>query len=89
MYDTVQIVGSLLILAAFVGSVTGRFAQTGTGYLLANAVGSAVLTVTAVISREWGFLLLEGVWAFVSLARLLQASRRNRRDAGRIVPDFQ
>lgn len=89
MYDTVQIVGSVLILAAFVASVTGRIAQTGTGYLLANAIGSAALTATAVISREWGFILLEGVWAIVSLARLLQPSRRNRRDAGRIVPDFQ
>ena len=36
------------------------------GYLIANAAGSAILTVTAVVSLEFGFILLEGVWALVS-----------------------
>ena len=31
-----------------------------------NAVGSSALAVEALISSEWGFLLLEGVWALVS-----------------------
>ncbi|WP_073391061.1 CBU_0592 family membrane protein [Jatrophihabitans endophyticus] len=79
MYDTVQIVGSLLILGAFVAALLGRVAQSGYGYLAVNAAGSAVLTVTAVISREWGFILLEGVWALVSLYSLV------RKAAGRPV----
>jgi hypothetical protein len=83
VYDVVQIVGSLLILAAYVSALLGRLDQRTYTYLAANAVGSAVLTATAVIGREWGFILLEGVWALVSLATLLRkASGRAVQPAG-------
>lgn len=79
MYDVVQIVGSLLVLAAFVAAVLGRLEQSSYRYLLLNAGGSAVLAATAIVRREWGFLLLEGVWALVSLGSLV------RKAAGRPV----
>ena len=72
MYDLVQSVGSLLILAAFVGAMAGRLNQSSYCYLIANTVGSTVLTITAIISSEWGFLLLEGVWALVSANSLVR-----------------
>jgi len=75
MYDVVQILGSLLILSAFVLALLGRLSQASYSYLIANAVGSAVLTATAVISREWGFILLEGVWALVSFGSIARKSR--------------
>lgn len=70
MYDAVQILGSLLILAAFVLALAGKVSQRGYGYLVANVLGSAVLTATAVIDRQWGFILLEGVWSLASLATI-------------------
>jgi hypothetical protein len=79
MYDVVQIVGSLLILAAFVAALGGRMEQSSYPYLVANAVGSATLAATAVIGREWGFILLEGVWALVSVWSIA------RKAAGRSV----
>lgn len=72
MFDAVQIVGSLLILAAFVASLLGRLDQSSYSYLVPNAVGSAVLTVTAVITLQWGFIILEGVWALVSLYSIVR-----------------
>lgn len=75
MYDVVQVAGSLLILAAFVAALGGRLEQSSYAYLVLNAVGSAVLTVTAVISHEWGFILLEGVWAVVSVFSIVRKTR--------------
>jgi hypothetical protein len=67
MYDVVQIGGSLLILGGFLAAMAGWVAQSSYMYLSLNAVGSAALTATAVISAEAGFILLEGVWALVSV----------------------
>lgn len=74
MYDVVQVTGSLLILAAFVAALGGRLQQSSYIYLAVNAVGSAALTVTAVVSLEWGFILLEATWAAVSVWSMVRKS---------------
>jgi hypothetical protein len=78
MYEVVQVVGSLLILAAFVAAQLRRLDQSSYRYLIANAVGSVVLTVTAVVRLEWGFILLEGAWALMSIYSMV------RKAAGRL-----
>ena len=74
-YQLVQIVGSLLILTAFAASQAGRLPIDSQLYLILNFVGSAILAVLAWIDQQWGFLLLEGVWALVSLLSLVQLAR--------------
>ena len=74
-YQLVQIAGSLLILAAFAASQAGRLPIDSQLYLVLNFVGSAILAVLAWIDQQWGFLLLEGVWALVSLYSLVQLTR--------------
>jgi hypothetical protein len=71
----VQIVGSLLVLAAFAAAQAGRLDAHSTRYLVLNLLGSGVLAVEAAVTTQWGFLLLEGVWAIVSLAGLLRRAR--------------
>ena len=76
MSQAVQIVGSLLVLAAFAAAQRGLLDPKSVVYLVLNLAGSATLAVEAVLVSQWGFLLLEGVWALVSAAGLLAVSRR-------------
>ncbi len=73
--QTVQIVGSLLVLAAFVASQRGLLDPRSRLYLVLNVLGSGALAVEALLGRQWGFLLLEGVWAIVSAVGLVAVLR--------------
>jgi protein-S-isoprenylcysteine O-methyltransferase Ste14 len=71
----IQIVGALLVLAGFAGAQFGRLSPHSVSYLVLNLVGSAILAVLAAADRQYGFLLLEGVWAVVSLYGLAAVLR--------------
>jgi hypothetical protein len=77
MGQVMQIIGALLILAAYALSQFGRLASRSFSYLLLNFLGSFTLAVLAAMDRQWGFLLLEGVWALISLWGLLARSPRS------------
>ena len=74
MSQLVQVLGSLLVLAAFAASQRGVLSTTSRPYLLLNLAGSAILGTLALLGQQWGFLLLEGSWAVVS-AFSLRATR--------------
>ena len=76
----IQIAGSLLVLAGFALSQWGVLDPRSRRYLTLNAVGSAILAVDALETGQWGFLLLEGVWAIVSTVGLVRVLRGRRRD---------
>jgi len=83
MTELVQIVGAILVLAGFAAAQLGRVSAKSVGYLVLNLVGSALLAAVAVVGSDWGFLLLEGVWAVVSLVSLISVVRRlSRRFSG-------
>jgi hypothetical protein len=75
MDQLIQIVGALLILSAFAAAQFGAMDPHSRIYLVLNLVGSAILTGLAWDQRQWGFLLLESVWAVVSLWGLVQLHR--------------
>jgi hypothetical protein len=73
MDQVVQVVGALLILAAFAAAQFGRLDVESKPYLWLNLVGSVILAVLAVHEQQWGFVLLETVWAMVSAYSLARA----------------
>jgi hypothetical protein len=83
MGQVIQVLGAVLILAAFALAQWGFLDQKSVLYLVFNVVGSAVLAVDAALGQQWGFLLLEGVWAIVSLASLIAVLWRTKALAGR------
>lgn len=74
----VQVAGALSILAAFTAVQLGRMSPRRRPYLTLNALGAGVLAAVAWSGRDWGFLLLEGVWALVALSALVGSLRARR-----------
>ena len=68
----VQVIGSLLILIGFVFSQLGKLKTTSLNYLLLNAIGALILGIDAFIGKQWGFVLLEGVWSIVAIQGLVK-----------------
>lgn len=70
-----------MILAGYAGSNLGHLGTRSSAYIGLNLVGGIALSVAAVIASQWGFLLLEGTWAAITLTagvRILHG-RRSRR----------
>ncbi len=75
MSQILQIVGALLILAPFALAQFQILSQRSPAYLLMNLAGSALLALLAFGASQWGFVLLEGTWALVSLGGVLMLAR--------------
>lgn len=76
MGQGIQVFGSLLILIPFMLAQAGRLTTGSVRYLTLNLIGSTILAIDAAHGRQWGFLLLEAVWALVSLLALIRLAQR-------------
>jgi hypothetical protein len=75
MNEVIQILGAVAILTAFALAQFHKLHVTSRTYLVLNFVGAAVLFVVAFSEQQWGFVMLEIVWAAVSLWSLIQSLR--------------
>ena len=82
MLQTISVVGALAILGAYAASQFGLADASKLSYQAANFLGSATLTVVAVVDSQLGFILLEGAWALMSLWGIAAILRRARRPRG-------
>lgn len=67
-----SLVGAFLILAAYAANQRGRLGPADRGYNLMNLAGSLLLLWVAVVDWRWGFIVLEGTWAGLSIIPLVR-----------------
>jgi hypothetical protein len=72
VFQIVQVVGALCVLAGFAAAQFGVLRLESVAYLALNLVGSSVLAALAALDAQLGFLLLEAVWAVVSAWSLVK-----------------
>ncbi len=68
-------IGAALVLAGYVALQQNWLGPEDRAYNALNFFGAVLLTVVAVADRRWGFIVLEGVWALLSLPGMLGRSR--------------
>jgi hypothetical protein len=61
---------------AYAANQLSRLGPGDSTYGVLNVAGAAMLAVAAVISAVWGFVVLEGTWAVVSLVALIRLTQR-------------
>ena len=75
----VQFIGAFALLVPFALLQAGVLGRRTWSYLALNLAGPALLTVDAFVGRQWGFVLLQGVWALVAAwgmaAKLVDGTR--------------
>jgi hypothetical protein len=75
--------GSAVILAAFAASQFGLASGSSHFYLAVSVIGSLALAASALLSSQWGFLVLGGTWCVVSAFSIGKAFARPRTGRGK------
>lgn len=59
--------GAILILIGYFGLRTRRIAESSKAFFYLNLIGGLLLLDAAVMTRQIGFILLEGAWVVVTV----------------------
>lgn len=78
MVQALSLLGAFLILLPFTLTQLNRLAVRSVSYQAMNLVGSGLLEVVALVNQQYGFILLEAVWAGVSLWGLVKVIQSRR-----------
>jgi hypothetical protein len=85
MGSLVQIAGAILVLVAYGLLQAGVLTAQARSFILLNLIGASILAVEAYIEEQWGFLMLEAVWAAIAAWSLV---RLGNRDADIAKPSY-
>jgi len=73
--DWIGFLGVFQILLAYYLNVTGRVTSRHLVFILLNLIGAAMACLASILINYLPFIVLEGIWALVSLYALLTRSR--------------
>jgi len=73
--DWIGSLGVFLILLAYFLNIIGLLQSKHIAFILLNLIGSSMACLASVLLKYWPFIVLEGVWALVSLYALIRYRR--------------
>ncbi|NNK76935.1 MAG: hypothetical protein HKP42_12840 [Maribacter sp.] len=68
--DWIGFVGVFQILLAYVLNIFGKLEKKDLTFILLNLIGASLACLASVLMKYLPFIILEGVWALVSLIAL-------------------
>ena len=75
-YQLVSLTGAALVLLGYAALQMGKLEREDRLFNLLNFVGSALLSWVAIVDRRLGFIVLEVLWALLSVPPLLRRRAR-------------
>ena len=73
--DWIGFIGVFQILLAYVLSIIGKLEKKDLIFILLNLIGASMACLASILMNYLPFIILEGVWAMVSLFSLLTYKR--------------
>lgn len=73
--DWIGFIGVFQILLAYAGHALGKLEKTNLLYILLNLLGASLACLASVLIEYMPFIILEGIWAIVSLISLFKFFR--------------
>lgn len=68
--DWIGVLGVFQILLAYILNITGKVSNKHLVFILLNLVGASMACLASILLNYWPFIVLEAVWALVSLYSL-------------------
>jgi hypothetical protein len=75
-YQLISVIGAVLILVAYAALQLNRLHAETVAFQMLNLFGGIFLCITAVSLRQYGFILVEGLWAILSAVGLWRVVTR-------------
>ncbi|MEZ4792356.1 MAG: hypothetical protein R2783_02425 [Gelidibacter sp.] len=69
--DWLGTIGVFQILLAYFLNVRGKMSTKSLSFILLNLIGATMACIASILLNYWPFIVLEGVWALVSLYSLI------------------
>ena len=70
--DWIGFIGVFQILLAYFLNISGKISIHHLSFILLNLVGAGMACLASILLNYWPFIILEGIWAVVSIYALLK-----------------
>ena len=75
--DWLGFLGVFQILLAYFLNVVGKITNKHIAFILLNLVGASMACLASILLNYWPFIILEAVWALVSLYSLFSFNKKS------------